>query len=1158
MSTQRFSYRDVVDMAKLNLEAANEHLDQALKELNRAQNDFLTAEKDTGVTEAKLSEKGDRLRMKRVAVREAQDKVEERKKELHEAFNQALESFSGRSFNPIEDLKESLLRAVNEVRNDVVEVQKGVVEVRNDVVEVQKGVVEVRNDVNEKIDRLEKEVGDLARPRGFVSSITSALTLGKDIIKKSVLDPSTFDAFPATPEVCGKILDQLPGFETRIMQHEEEEANVRAALRQLFEIVTTVCQLEVTVKDTSVSDSLKDPPGKIDFSVLEHSMSLWSELIAVMEVKVSLNSSNNYFTAAGQVIDRFSTLKYHQPARRLVYGVILGCDSIELFKYDLDRQKLIRSDEMTLKFEKDNKGFRQLIGLVNATKEDLGYIKYDPPTVGGFSPNLVLVRPSESRETSVVEGTLTKVSPEMEVKLKALPQGVIGEGYTPVVCKFGPVNKLNKEILILEKLAKLIHTAFGSDQPHVPIILGHEVTEKAMAILTAPLGYQIDVELHKLAGCLKAMRDVLLVLKICADNGILHRDISYSNCLVRVVGNVHHGLLIDFNGATDAGSPLMETDLTMTPLFAAVEVHRAFQKKSADFKHILACDVEAWFYTILYISCNGKLMWTSCREHHHLTRTADMDYDEDERYHYPSDHPYSDEDEEDTDALIKLHSVSDLSGLYAEGREGDQDEAEAEDNDEDDDGEEDNEDETEESEPKNHQSEVVIDLTKDERENSDKVEMNKPSSVLSQKRTRSTIENEEGAPPKKPRRFQQSALEEPEQVSQFPRAYFPSSSLVNVHYRMPLEDHGGRKVGIFEQKCASSVEKRVITFGFALKRTAQIAMAERKIVDIANVPVYGDDMSLHQFRSTVVAKLIHAVLAEKLNNAVYSSDSCTAWTKEIADEIKTKLKDMSLPRYKYVVNVVIGEMRGEGVRMGCRCLWDADSDNMAQDVFINDSLFCVAVDWNLEAACDGYFQEGGSASAETSKVDVGKLSRLFDKYKDPDDNIIGVEGTEALCNDLEVDPTDVVTLVLAYYLKCENMCEFKREGWIAGWTKLECDTIEKMKSKIPEMRAALDDPVKFKEIYQFTFNFAKQESQKSLALDSAVAFWQLLFTGRFKRINSWIQFVTEHHGKAISKDTWNLFLDFTRSCKDDFSEHDDDEAWPVLIDEFVIYAREQQ
>jgi len=55
---------------------------------------------------------------------------------------------------------------------------------------------------------------------------------------------------------------------------------------------------------------------------------------------------------------------------------------------------------------------------------------------------------------------------------------------------------------------------------------------------------------------------------------------------------------------------------------------------------------------------------------------------------------------------------------------------------------------------------------------------------------------------------------------------------------------------------------------------------------------------------------------------------------------------MGFDRYKFVVQCVIGEQRGEGVKMGCRCFWDSDTDNYAQDVFMNvrsnDSNSCLS------------------------------------------------------------------------------------------------------------------------------------------------------------------------------------------------------------------------
>ncbi|KAI9002341.1 potentiating neddylation domain-containing protein [Gaertneriomyces semiglobifer] len=137
------------------------------------------------------------------------------------------------------------------------------------------------------------------------------------------------------------------------------------------------------------------------------------------------------------------------------------------------------------------------------------------------------------------------------------------------------------------------------------------------------------------------------------------------------------------------------------------------------------------------------------------------------------------------------------------------------------------------------------------------------------------------------------------------------------------------------------------------------------------------------------------------------------------------------------------------------------------------------------------------------------------------------------------------------------MCDFRRDGWLKGWSELGADTIEKMRDTIPTMRKELDDPAKFKEIYQFTFGFAKADGQKSLALETAVAFWELLLREKFQHLDLWLQFVQENYGKSISKDTWNQFLEFIRASDENFSNHDTESAWPVLIDMFVEYAKEK-
>ncbi|KAI8826426.1 dcun1d1 protein [Chytriomyces cf. hyalinus JEL632] len=250
------------------------------------------------------------------------------------------------------------------------------------------------------------------------------------------------------------------------------------------------------------------------------------------------------------------------------------------------------------------------------------------------------------------------------------------------------------------------------------------------------------------------------------------------------------------------------------------------------------------------------------------------------------------------------------------------------------------------------------------------------------------------------------------------------------------------------------------------------------------------------------------------------------------------------------------------------------------------TTFLKAAGWKLDQACDAFFQQQSATptfapttSTPRKRVDQAKLSKLFESYKDADENFIGLEGTEVylpvllififmvnarnlimyiqrLCQDLEVDPMDIVTLILAFHLKCERMCEFKLAGWLEGWSNLQCETLEDMKKSIPVIRGDLDDAIKFKDIYLFTFNFARQENQKGLALETATAFWQLLLAGRYEHIDLWLEFL-EDHKNSISKDTWVQFHDFTKKYPSTFEGYEEDGAWPLLIDEFVEFAQEK-
>ncbi|CAE7496715.1 DYNLT2B [Symbiodinium sp. KB8] len=91
-----------------------------------------------------------------------------------------------------------------------------------------------------------------------------------------------------------------------------------------------------------------------------------------------------------------------------------------------------------------------------------------------------------------------------------------------------------------------------------------------------------------------------------------------------------------------------------------------------------------------------------------------------------------------------------------------------------------------------------------------------------------------------------------------------------------------------------------------------------------------------------------AVLESKLLNEDGSPVPYSAeYTKELAEQIRDELRDLKLPRYKIMVQVVVGQQRGAGVRMGSRCLWDSITDNKASETLVNDNLFAVATAYGV-------------------------------------------------------------------------------------------------------------------------------------------------------------------------------------------------------------------
>merc|ERR1719435_916991 len=143
----------------------------------------------------------------------------------------------------------------------------------------------------------------------------------------------------------------------------------------------------------------------------------------------------------------------------------------------------------------------------------------------------------------------------------------------------------------------------------------------------------------------------------------------------------------------------------------------------------------------------------------------------------------------------------------------------------------------------------------------------------------------------------------------------------------------------------------------------------------------------------------------------------------------------------------------------------------------------------------------------------------FQKYADKksDKPVIGPDGIEKLCKDLDVQPEDIVMLVLAWRLGAESMGYFKLLEWKNGMTTVECDSTEKLKEKLDYLRALLKDAPTFKKIYRYAYDFSRDKNQKSLEIETGKAMLQLLLSQVWSLCGEYVQFLDQSNYKIINR-----------------------------------------
>ena len=148
----------------------------------------------------------------------------------------------------------------------------------------------------------------------------------------------------------------------------------------------------------------------------------------------------------------------------------------------------------------------------------------------------------------------------------------------------------------------------------------------------------------------------------------------------------------------------------------------------------------------------------------------------------------------------------------------------------------------------------------------------------------------------------------------------------------------------------------------------------------------------------------------------------------------------------------------------------------------NAKKYLPKFNWDLDQAVAQYNLDTKPAVQNNSKA----IETLFTRYKNEQSLDIEAEGIQRFCSDIGIDPVDPVILVISKYFNASTMGIYKKEEFVSGMTSLGCDTMDKLRSKIPILRRELTDSVKFKGVYNFVYGFSRESGQRNLALDVAI------------------------------------------------------------------------
>lgn len=102
-----------------------------------------------------------------------------------------------------------------------------------------------------------------------------------------------------------------------------------------------------------------------------------------------------------------------------------------------------------------------------------------------------------------------------------------------------------------------------------------------------------------------------------------------------------------------------------------------------------------------------------------------------------------------------------------------------------------------------------------------------------------------------------------------------------------------------------------------------------------------------KFQNFKVYRVLEQILKERMEGQKYDPVKGAQTAKQLAEDLREKVKALGYDRYKLVVQVTLGQTKGQAMRITSRCLWDTNSDDYASAFYQNDTLYCVCQVYGL-------------------------------------------------------------------------------------------------------------------------------------------------------------------------------------------------------------------